>query len=108
LSGNKLKDGRIMFLFDKPEEMESLSKYCNKVIVDDPRIIQPFTDGTEKPISEMVKQTIELALDQAKIQNVVVEIRHLKLEGVIVIISTRICLSITRIYSISYSQKDNV
>ncbi|OQP65419.1 hypothetical protein A3860_17295 [Niastella vici] len=81
LSGNKLDDGRIMFLFDNPDKKISLSKYCRKIVVDDPRIELTFSDGTVTKIAEMVKASIEKAIDDCKITGIDVEIRHPNLDG---------------------------
>src|SRR5688572_816090 len=64
LTGNKLKDGRIMFLFGQPETTVSLQRFCKKIIVDDPRCSFIYSDGEERFISEMVKLMLEKALMQ--------------------------------------------
>lgn len=81
LTGDKLRDGRIMFLFDSPEKGISISKYCQKIVVDDPRIYFEYPDSGKKTIAEMVKGTIETALSEASVKDKPVEIRHPLLEG---------------------------
>ena len=76
LTGDNYRDGGIMFLFDKPQKDISLDIYCEKIIVDDPRIVQPFTDGSKKLIAELVKETIENALKINGLPHIPVEIRH--------------------------------
>jgi hypothetical protein len=77
LAGNKFRDGGIMFLLDNPEEAISLNAYCTKILIDDPKIVFEFNDGSNKSISEMVKLTIDETLKEANLLSVETEIRHL-------------------------------
>lgn len=77
LEGDKLKDGRTMFLFNNPQKKINLKKYCQKILIDDPKINLIYPDKTEKLISEMVKETITIAFKENNLSNIAVENRHL-------------------------------
>ncbi|WP_332733848.1 hypothetical protein [Flavihumibacter sp.] len=76
LTGNDYRDGGIMFLFDKPEKKLALNTYCTKIIVDDPRITLVCKDQSQRPISELVKATMENTLKENGLHNIPVQIRH--------------------------------
>jgi hypothetical protein len=77
LTGTRINDGRIMFVFDRPEREISLLKYCNRIVVDNPFITLINPDGSEKgAISEMVKTTIGNALTESGLGKIEIEIRH--------------------------------
>ena len=74
LNGDKLKDGRIMFLFDRPEKNIQL-KYCKKIIVDDPRIDRVYSNETKKAIAEMISNRFINAVNEINLE-IPIEIRH--------------------------------
>ena len=76
LTGDKLKDGRIMFLFDRPEKQITLYPYCERILVDDPRVNLIFLDGSEKLIVTLVKERIENTLKEVHLDHIQVDIRH--------------------------------
>jgi hypothetical protein len=76
LTGDKFKDGQIMFLFDTPEKKISLKKYCSKIVIDDPKMEIIYPNHTQKSICEMVKITTQNALLNVSLKNIKVEIRH--------------------------------
>lgn len=76
LTGNKLYDGRIMFLFDKPQKKLILKRYCKKILIDDPKINLIYPDQTEKQISEMVKEAFNTELKKKNLYDIIIEIRH--------------------------------
>ncbi len=76
LTGNKLQDGRTMFLFTKPEKEISLEKYCKQIIIDDPKLSLQYPDGKEKDISDMLTNTITSALAESNIATIEVKLRH--------------------------------
>lgn len=76
LVGDRFQDGGIMFLFEKPEKKILLSKYCTKIIVDNPKIIVKDSENVTKSVSELVKLTIQKELTAANLPNINVEIRH--------------------------------
>lgn len=76
LTGDKFKDGQIMFLFDTPEMKISLKKYCSKIVIDDPKMEIIYPNQTQKSICEMVKISTQNALLNAGLKTIKVEIRH--------------------------------
>lgn len=76
LTGDKFRDGGIMFIFEKPANHMSLLKHCTKIIVDDPKVSFKCSDGSVKLVSDMAIQTIRDLLQENKLSHIPVEIRH--------------------------------
>ena len=67
-----------MFLFDAVSKSLELDLYCEKIVVDDPRINLLYPNGGIKAISDLVKKTIEKKLKSSNLLKIQVEIRHVE------------------------------
>lgn len=65
-------DANIMFLLDAPGTNISLEKYCDKIVLDDPKIETAEKDQ----VYDRVKITLETALDDSGLSKIVIEKRH--------------------------------
>jgi hypothetical protein len=77
LVGNKISDVRIMFLFDSVSKSIELDLFCEKIVIDDPRVNLVYPNGDIKAISNLVKLTIENELKSSNLLKIPVEIRHM-------------------------------
>jgi hypothetical protein len=69
---NKAADSNIMFILDSPGKRISLDKYCDKIVLDDPRVITLKNEA----IYDLVKKTLGDALSEAALDRIAIEKRH--------------------------------
>lgn len=74
--GNKLQDGKTMFLFNSPEKSIKLDQFCNKILIDDPFKNFKAHDGSVKSIGDAIQNRIDNALGKANLSNIKTELRH--------------------------------
>ena len=75
LTGEKLRDGRIMFTFKNKDAKLTLNKYCEKIILDDPNK-KVNINGVSFRIVDRAKEKLEIKLKEKGLGRIPVEIRH--------------------------------